>query len=300
MAVAAYCTYLAEPDLDVAVTRLRDEAVAESGGHVHRPGNGSAEAVTAQVCRVTEGTLLARHLLERAVDEPRPEGAELLALTVAALGRPGSGLPDALGGADRATAAIPACDDAASYRTEPVRLDVDVDRTDVAALNALHLHPPSAIRYRLEKGARLDWIVRDASEDEWRVVVDAPPAPADLPADASYVVHRTDPSTGAFTMEPAASYDDAVRLATGFAEHGFPEPGGLGPGFGNPYPEVFTVAAVRFVDGGVDVVAAWLAEARREFVATPRARYWANIVTGERGRPQPTGWILFGLTDLPG
>lgn len=298
MGVAAYCTYLAEPGLDAAVTRLRDEAVAEVDGRVHRPGDGTAEVVTAQVCRVTEATLLARHLLERAVDEPRPEGPELLALTVAALGRPGSGLPDALGGVDRATAAIPVCDDAAAYQTEPVRLDVEVDRTDVDALNALHLRPPSLIRYRLAQGARLDWIVRDASEDEWRVVVDAP-SPAELPDGASYVVHRTDPATGAFTMEPAGSYDDAVRLATEFAEHGFPEPGGLGPGFGNPYPEVFTVGAVRFVDGGVDVLAPRLAEARREFVATPHARYWANVVTGERGEPQRTGWVLFGLTDLP-
>lgn len=297
MGVAAYCTYLAEPDLDAAVARLRDEAVADTGDALHRPGDGTADVVTSQVCRLTEGTLLARHLLERAVDEPRPEGPELLALTVAALGRPGTGLPDALGGVDRATAAIPVCDDAAAYRTEPTRLEVDLDRTDVAALNALHLRPPSAIRYRLDEGARLDWVVRDASEDEWRVVVDAPP-PGVLPEGASYVVHRTDPATGAFTMEPGGSYDDAVRLATEFAERGFAEPG-PGPGFGNPYPEVFTVAAVRFVEGGVDVVAPRLAEARREFVATPHARYWANVVTGERGEPRRTGWVLFGLTRLP-
>ncbi|HEX6447194.1 MAG TPA: hypothetical protein VF053_19020 [Streptosporangiales bacterium] len=299
MGVAAYCTYLPEPDLDAAVARLRDEAVAEVDGRLHRPGDGTAEVVTPQVCRVTEATLLARHLLERAVDEPRAEGPELLALTVAALGRPGAGLPDALAGVDVATAAIPVCDDAAAYETEPVRLDVDLDRTDVALLNSLHLHPPSAVRYRLAEGARLDWIVRDASEDEWRVTVDAPP-PGELPADVSYVVHRTDPATGAFTMEPAASYDDGVRLATGFAERGFAEPAGHASGFGNPYPEVFRVAAVRYVDGGVDVVAPRLAEARREFVATPRARYWANVVTGERGEPRRTGWVLFGLTDLPG
>lgn len=294
----AYCTYLAESDLDAAVERLRAEAVAEVDGRVHRPGDGTAEVVTPQVCRVTEATLLARHLLERAVDEPRPEGPELLALTVAALGRPGSGLPDALGGVDRAIAAIPVCDDAAAYQTEPTRLDVDVDHTDVAALNSLHLHPPSAVRYRLGMGARLDWIVRDASEDEWRVVVDAP-SPGEPPGDATYVVHRSDPATGAFTMEPAGSYDDAVRLATEFAERGFPEPGGQGQGFGNPYPEVFTVAVVRFVDGGIDVVAPRLAEARREFVTTPHARYWANVVTGERSEPHRTGWVLFGLTDLP-
>jgi hypothetical protein len=192
-------------------------------------------------------------------------------------------------------------DDAAAYEMEPVRLDVDVDRTDVAALNSLHLHPPSAVRYRLAEGARLDWIVRDASEDEWRVVVtEGSPSPAELPGDASYVVHRTDPATGAFTMEPAASYEDGLRLATGFAESGFAERAGYASGFGNPYPEVFTVAAVRYVDGGVDVVAPRLAEARREFVATPRARYWANVVTGERAEPQRTGWVLFGLTDLPG
>src|SRR4051812_39545835 len=90
MGVAAHCMDLPEPDLDAAVARLRDEAVADAGDGVHRPGDGTAEVVTARVCGVTEATLPARHLLERAVDEPRPEGPELLALTVAALGRPGA------------------------------------------------------------------------------------------------------------------------------------------------------------------------------------------------------------------
>ncbi|MQA80190.1 MAG: hypothetical protein GEV10_17180 [Streptosporangiales bacterium] len=298
MAVGAYCTYVAEPGLDEAVARLRADAVAATADGVHRPGDGTAEQVTEQACRVTEGTLLARHLLERAVDEPRPESADLLALTLAALGRPGTTLPAPLTGVDGATAAIPVCDTADAYVQEAVFLTVDLDRTDVAALNTLHLRPPSAIRYRLAEAARLDWVVRDATRDEWTVSVDAGEVP-DLPDGAGYVLHRTDPATGAFAMEPAPSYDDAVRLAAQFAEHGFPGATDQMHGFGNPYPEVVTVSAVRYREGGVDVLAAGIAEARREFVSTPEARYVASLVGGERREPERTGWMLFGLTDLP-
>lgn len=298
MAVGAYCTYVAEPDLDEAVSRLRADAVATSAAGVHRPGDGTAEQVTDQACRVTEGTLLARHLLERAVDEPRPEGADLLALTLAALGAPGTALPPPLAGVDLATAAIPVCDAPDTYEQEAVFLTVDLDRTDVEALNTLHLRPPSAIRYRLAEAARLDWVVRDATRDEWSVSVEAGELP-DLPDDAGFVVHHTDPATGAFGMEPARSYDEAVRLAEQYAEHGFPGTTVRGQGFGNPYPEVVAVGAVRYREGAVDVLAGGIAEARREFVATPEARYVASLVSGERREPERTGWMLFGLTDLP-
>lgn len=299
MAVGAYCTYIPEADLDAAVGRLRAEAVAETATGVQRPGDGSAEVLTAQLCRVTEGTLLARHLLERAADEPRPESADLLTLVTAAMGKPTTTLPFSLSGVDRSTAAIPVCDDADSFDSEAVLLTVNLDATDVEALNTLHLRPPSAIRYRLAEGARLDWMVRDATGDEWRVVVDEGERP-DLPDDAGYVLHRTDPATGAFAMEPASSYDDALRLAELFAENGFPGVAEQAHGFGNPYPEVVKVAAVDYLDGdGVKVLANGFAEARREFAGAPEARYVANVVRGQRGEPVRTGWMLFGLTELP-
>lgn len=296
MAVGAYCTYLPDADLEQCVARLREEAVAKVGDYVHRPGDGTADVVTSQVCRVTEGTMLARHLLERAVDEPRQESADLITLVTAAMGGPAQ-LPESLTQVDGATAAIPVCDDSGAYDTEAVRVEVDLDVTDVETLNTLHLRPPSAVRYRFAEGARLDWIVRDATGDEWRVDVSAGEQP-DLPADAGYVLHRTDPATGSFSMEPAPSYDEALRLAAVFAEHGFPAVADQAHGFGNPYPELVQVAAVRYTGGGVEVLQSDVAEARRNFVATPKASYVASVVTGEH-EPQRTGWMLFGLTDLP-
>src|SRR5690606_20403409 len=117
--------------------------------------------------------------------------------------------------------------------------------------------------------------------------------------DAGFVLHRTDPATGAFAMEPAPSYDEALRLAAVYAENGFPAAADQAHGFGNPYPEVVKVAAVRYTQTGVDVIATDLGEAHRTFVGTPKASYVASVVTGERTQPERTGWMLFGLTDLP-
>ncbi|MQA04114.1 MAG: hypothetical protein GEV07_15765 [Streptosporangiales bacterium] len=299
MAVGAYCTYIPEADLQAAVARLRAEAVAKSATGVHRPGDGTAEVVTTQLCRVTEGTLLARHLLERAADEPRPESAELLALVTAAMGSPSNDLPRPLTGVDLAAAAIPVCDEAGAYDTEPTFLTVDLDTTDVDVLNTLHLRPPSAVRYRLAEGARLDWMVRDATADEWQVAVYPQELP-ELPADAGFVVHRTDAVTGAFAMEPAGSYEEALRLAETFVEHGFPGVAEQAHGFGNPFPELVQIAAVRYPEaGGVELVATELGAARREFLGTPAASYVANVVQGSHDDAVRTGWMLFGLTNLP-
>lgn len=299
MAVGAYCTYIPDSDLEAAVARLRSEAVAKTTSGVHRPGDGTAQVITEQLCRVTEGTLLGRHLLERAVDEPRPESGELLTLVTTAMGAPTTTLPRSLSGVDQAAAAIPVCDERSAYDTEPTFLTVDLDTSDVATLNTLHLRPPSAVRYRLAEGARLDWIVRDATADEWRVAVYPSELP-ELPSDAGFVVHRTDMVTGEFAMEPAGSYDEAIQLAEAFLEQGFPGAAEQSHGFGNPFPELVQVSAVRYPEGGgVELVATELGSARREFLGTPEARYVANVVQEVTADASRTGWMLFGLTDLP-